>query len=110
MDLGSSDSESSSSESSSSETDDTDSESDGSSDTDTDTDSDTEEEDSGFLNRKPVRAKQKGRAVYIHLHVVYSVQSVCVSMHHDPMLISFSICELWKSFGVDFIVNSGLKC
>ncbi|PFX13902.1 hypothetical protein AWC38_SpisGene21978 [Stylophora pistillata] len=36
-----------------------DSESDGSSDTDTDTDSDTEEEDSGFLNRKPVRAKQK---------------------------------------------------
>lgn len=55
--LGSSDSESSSSESSSSETDDTDSESDGSS--DTDTDSDAEEEDSGFLDRKPVRAKPK---------------------------------------------------
>ncbi|XP_027054282.1 protein IFH1-like isoform X2 [Pocillopora damicornis] len=50
--------DSSDSESSSSETDDSDSESDGSS--DTDTDSDTEGENFCAIEKKPVRAKQKG--------------------------------------------------
>ena len=64
MCLGSSDSESSSSE-----TDDSDSESDGSS--DTDADSDTEGEDFGAIEKKPVRAKQKGRAMYIYMYTVF---------------------------------------
>lgn len=55
------------SESSSSETDDSDSESDGSS----DTDSDTEGEDFCAIEKKPVRAKQKGRAMYIYMCTVY---------------------------------------
>lgn len=61
--------DSSDSESSSSETDDSDSESDGSS--DTDTDSDTEGEDFGAIEKKPARAKQKGRAMYIYMCTVY---------------------------------------
>ena len=61
--------DSSDSESSSSETDDSDSESDGSS--DTDTDSDTEGEDFCDIEKKPVRAKQKGRAMYIYMCTVY---------------------------------------
>ena len=68
MCLGSSDSESSSSE-----TDDSDSESDGSSDTDTDTDSDTEGENFGAIEKKPARAKQKGRAMYIYMCTVCGV-------------------------------------
>lgn len=59
--------DSSDSESSSSETDDSDSESDGSS----DTDSDTEGEDFCAIEKKPVRAKQKGRAMYIYMCTVY---------------------------------------
>ena len=59
--------DSSDSESSSSETDDSDSESDGSS----DTDSDTEGEDFCAIEKKPVRPKQKGRAMYIYMCTVY---------------------------------------
>ena len=61
--------DSSDSESSSLETDDSDSESDGSS--DTDADSDTEGEDFGAIEKKPARAKQKGRAMYIYMYTVF---------------------------------------
>ena len=59
--------DSSDSESLSTETDDSDSKSEGSS----DTDGDTEEGDLAFKRKKPVRAKQKGRAVYICMYIVY---------------------------------------
>ena len=74
--------ESSDSESSSPETDDSVSRSDGSS--DTNTDSYTEEENFGLIEEKPILAKQKGRAVYIYMYIMYML--LTKACHHNQFV------------------------
>ena len=74
--------ESSDSESSSPETDDSVSRSDGSS--DTDIDNYTEEEDFGLIEEKPILAKQKGRAVYIYIYIMYML--LTKACHHNQFV------------------------